>query len=282
MMLEIIRTIDDLRKKVSDFRKVGERIGLIPTMGALHAGHLSLVAQAKKETDRQIVTIFVNPKQFGKNEDFSAYPRHEAEDAAKLQNVDVLFAPNAEEIYPPGFATKVEVGELANELCGPHRPGHFSGVATIVTKLLTQSLPDRAYFGEKDYQQLQIIKRLVKDLDIPVEIVGVSTMREHDGLAMSSRNRYLSQVERKTASRLPEILKQSAAAIKDGKPIDIVLREGLEKMKQAGFDPIDYFTLADSETLKPLNSPTRPCRLFIAAYLGRTRLIDNWPVITGK
>ena len=275
---KIIRKISDLRNEIASYKKASGTIGLIPTMGALHDGHLSLIRAAKKETDRQIVSIFVNPTQFGKKEDFAAYPRDEAQDAEQLKDIDILFAPSIEEMYPKNFDTKIEVGELGNYLCGPHRAGHFSGVATIVTKLLLQALPDAAYFGEKDYQQLQIIRKLVKDLDIPVKIKGAPTLREKDGLAMSSRNIYLSSDERQTAAHLPKVLQETLAQIKKGVPIDETLEQARQNLLSLGFGPIDYIELADSETLQPVKNLNRPSRLFAALYLGHTRLIDNWPL----
>ena len=280
--LQIVRRIADLRAALGPWRKAGESIGLVPTMGALHEGHLALVHRAKAECRRAVATIFVNPTQFGPAEDLAAYPRDEAGDAALLAGAgtDLLFAPAPAEVYPPGFATTVSVAGLTEHLCGPHRPGHFAGVATVVTKLLTQSLPSRAYFGEKDFQQLQVIRRLARDLDLPVEIVGVPTVCEADGLALSSRNRYLSQVEREKAALLPRLLRDAATRLADGREAARELA-GIERtLATAGFGPIDYVTLADEARLQPLQRAEPPCRLFAAAWLGRTRLIDNWPVRT--
>lgn len=277
---KIVRRIVDLRAALAPWRNAGESIGLIPTMGALHEGHLSLARRARAECRRAVATIFVNPAQFGPAEDLAAYPRDEAGDAALLASAgtDLLFAPTPEEIYPPGFATTVSVAGLTAHLCGPHRPGHFAGVATVVTKLLTQSLPSRAYFGEKDFQQLQVIRRLARDLDLPVEIAGVPTMREADGLALSSRNRYMSRDERERAGLLPRLLCEAAGRLADGRDAAPALA-GIERaLRQAGFGPIDYVTLADEAGLQPLHRAEPPCRLFAAAWLGRTRLIDNWPV----
>lgn len=278
--LQIVRGIADLRAALAPWRKAGESIGLIPTMGALHEGHLALVHRAKAECRRAVATIFVNPTQFGPAEDLAAYPRDEAGDAAMLAGAgtDLLFAPAPAEVYPPGFATTVSVAGLTEHLCGPHRPGHFAGVATVVTKLLTQSLPSRAYFGEKDFQQLQVIRRLARDLDMPVEIVGVPTVREADGLALSSRNRYLSPVERAQAALLPRLLREVAARLADGRAAAPELAGIARALGEAGFGPIDYVTLADEARLQPLQRAEPPCRLLAAAWLGRTRLIDNWPV----
>lgn len=279
--MHIARSIAALREEVERWRHGGARIGLVPTMGALHAGHLSLVERAKAECGRTIVSIFVNPKQFGPGEDFAAYPRGEAADLEKLRKagVDLAYLPAVEEIYPPGFSTLVRVGGLSEGLCGAERPGHFDGVATVVTKLFLQALPDFAYFGEKDYQQLLIVKRLARDLDIPVDVVGVPTRREPDGLAMSSRNRYLSQEERRTAPELARVLRQIAAALaREPGAVARELSRGLGELEKAGF-ALDYLELRDAETLAPVPAEVRrPARILAAARLGRTRLIDNMPV----
>ena len=277
----IVRRIGDLREAIAPWRKAGETIGLVPTMGSLHEGHLALVRRAKAENARVVATLFVNPTQFGVNEDLASYPRDEAADRALLggAQADLLFAPGVEEIYPAGFATTVTVARLTDHLCGPHRPGHFAGVATVVAKLLNEALPARAYFGEKDFQQLQVIRRMARDLDIATIIVGVPTVREEDGLALSSRNRYLSAGERLRAAALPQLLRAAAAHVANGRPaapeIEIV-RKGLGA---AGFEKIDYVSLAGEAELQPLAKAEKPCRLFAAAWLGRTRLIDNWPVL---
>jgi pantoate--beta-alanine ligase len=278
--VEVLRSIADLRAALAPWRRAGETIGLVPTMGALHEGHLSLVRMAKAECRRVVATIFVNPSQFGANEDLSAYPRDEAADRKLLDGVgaDLLFAPAVEEIYPPGFATTVSVAGLTEHLCGPHRPGHFAGVATVVTKLLIQSLPDRAYFGEKDFQQLQVIRRLARDLDLPVAIRGGTTMREADGLALSSRNRYLAAEERAKAAALPRLLREAAKRLADGEEAEAVLGQVRQGLATAGFARIDYVTLADEAKLQPLSRAKPGSRIFAAAWLGRTRLIDNWPV----
>lgn len=276
----VARTVAALRAQVSEWRAAGESVGLAPTMGALHDGHLALVRRAKAECRRAVATIFVNPTQFGPNEDFAAYPRDEARDRALLGAVDcdLLFAPSAEEVYPDGFATTVTVKGLTRHLCGPFRPGHFAGVATVVTKLLLMARPARAYFGEKDFQQLQVIRHLVRDLDIPVLIVGVPTVREADGLALSSRNRYLTPAERRAASALPRLMQNLAARLAAGADAEAVLAEGRARLAAASFDRVDYLELADEATLTPTTKPAGPARLFAAAWIGRTRLIDNWPV----
>jgi pantoate--beta-alanine ligase len=249
-------------------------------MGALHEGHLSLARAAHADCARVVATIFVNPTQFGAGEDLKLYPRDEANDVALLHqaHVDLLFAPEAGEIYPPGFSTSVAVEGLTRHLCGPFRPGHFTGVATIVAKLLLMMLPDRAYFGEKDFQQLQVIRRLARDLNIPVEIVGVPTVREADGLALSSRNRYLDMHQRKVASLLPTIMRETAASLAEGGKAAPLLAAAKAKLLSGGFGAIDYLDLCTTETLEPIRRAEGPCRLFAAAWIGRTRLIDNWLV----
>lgn len=279
--LPIARTVADLRAAVAAWRREGRTVGLIPTMGALHQGHLSLVGAALRQCDRAVASIFVNPKQFGPSEDFAAYPRDEAVDAAKLAGIGahLLYAPDVAEMYPEGHATTVAVGgDLTGTLCGPFRPGHFAGVATVVTKLLLQCLPDRAYFGEKDWQQLQVIRHCVRDLDIPVKIEGVATMREADGLAMSSRNAYMSADQRGVAAALPRLMRASADRIAGGTAVPGALAEARTGLTAAGFTAIDYVALADGATLRPLDRRAPGARLFAAAWIGRTRLIDNLPV----
>jgi pantoate--beta-alanine ligase len=274
-----LRRVAELRAHVAGWRRAGDSIGLVPTMGALHDGHLALVRQAQANCRHVIVTLFVNPTQFGANEDLAAYPRDEAADRAQLKAAELLFAPDVAEMYPPGHATTVSVAGLTRHLCGPHRPGHFDGVATIVTKLLLQSLPDAAYFGEKDYQQLQVIRRLVLDLDIPVRIVGVATVREADGLARSSRNRYLSKVERAVAATLPRVLNTIAERLARA-PADVAAQTswGRAQLLDAGFDKVDYLDVCDAETLQPVAAVTTLSRVFAAAWIGKTRLIDNMPI----
>jgi len=273
------RTVADLRAHVAPWRKAGKSIALVPTMGALHAGHLSLVTLAKSKADRVVVSIFVNPIQFGPREDFSTYPRDEAWDIEKLRaaGADLVFAPNTAEMYPAGFSTKVSIGDLTEDLCGANRPNHFDGVATVVTKLLLQCAPDMAIFGEKDYQQLLVIKHLVRDLNVPVEVLGGDIVREKDGLALSSRNAYLSPAERKTAPLLHQTISEVAAALARGEGADAACVAGRFKLEAAGFR-VDYIAVRDPDTLKPLSGPVKHARVLAAAYLGKTRLIDNVPV----
>jgi pantoate--beta-alanine ligase len=252
---------------------------LVPTMGALHAGHLSLIGIAKSHGDRVVASIFVNPAQFGPREDFKRYPRDEAGDVEKLAQagVDLVFIPDTNEMYPPGFATKVSLPSLTEDLCGAARPNHFEGVATVVTKLLLQCGPDGAVFGEKDYQQLLVIKRLVRDLNIPVEITAAPIVREEDGLALSSRNFYLSPDERKTAPILHQVLSEAATSLANGEGCDAATSAGRFKLEAKGFR-VDYVAVRDPETLAPLFGPIKgPARVMGAAYLGATRLIDNLP-----
>ncbi len=276
-----MRSVAELRAALTPWRHAGESIGLVPTMGALHEGHLSLLRLAKAECRRAVATIFVNPSQFGANEDLSAYLRDEATDRKLLDGAeaDLLFAPGVEEVYPPGFATTVSVARVTEHLCGPYRPGHFAGVATVVTKLLVQALPDRAYFGEKDFQQLQVIRRLARDLDLPVAIRSGATIREADGLALSSRNRYLTAEERGKAAALPRLLREAARRLADARDAEPELSTVRRDLAKAGFVRTDYVTLADETELQPLVRAEAGSRLFAAAWLGRTRLIDNWPVM---
>jgi pantoate--beta-alanine ligase len=276
--LPTVRTVVDLRSAIASWRRSGETVALVPTMGALHAGHLSLLELAHARCQRIVVSLFINPTQFGPKEDYAAYPRDEAADAAKLAaaGVDLLYAPAVSEMYPEGFATQVTVRRLTEHLCGPYRPGHFEGVATVVTKLLLQSLPDVAVFGEKDWQQLQVIRRLARDLDIPVAIAGAPTVREADGLAMSSRNAYLSPAERAIAASLNRGLRELAQAVARGEPCRAAEEHALRVLLENGFTSVDYVTVADAETLQPIERiGKRPARAFAAAWLRRTRLIDN-------
>ena len=277
----VVRTSSDLKESLAPWRRAGERIGLVPTMGALHAGHMALVAAAHGECRGVVATIFVNPKQFAPNEDLASYPRPEAADLEMLQSagVDLAYLPTADEMYPPQFSTVVRVGGLSEGLCGAHRLGHFDGVATVVTKLLIQSLPDCAYFGEKDYQRLPVIRRLVRDLDLPVRIVGVPTVREPDGLALSSRNLYLSAQERRVAPELSRVLRDVATALeRESGAVRREIERGLAELTHAGFD-VEYLEIRDAESLAPVRDVvTAAARVIAAVHLGRTRLIDNVPI----
>lgn len=281
MSLSILRTVADLRDRVQTWRRAGERVAVVPTMGALHEGHLSLVRAGRERAERVIVTLFVNPKQFNNASDLAPYPRTEADDAAKLApfGVDVLFAPGVEEMYGNGFATTVSVSGVSEGLCGAHRPGHFDGVATVVSKLLLQSGADCALFGEKDFQQLLVVRRLVADLNIPTEIIGCPTVREADGLALSSRNVRLTPEERRKAPAIANVLQETATRLASGMAAAPVLEEARSALEAAGFDRVEYFDLRDAETLLPIERVDQPARLLAAAWLGETRLIDNLPVI---
>lgn len=282
--LPVVRSVAELRRVVAQWRHAGDVVALVPTMGALHRGHLALVAHAKALADRVVASIFVNPTQFGPNEDFTRYPRDEAADAAKLAGAqcDLLYAPDAAQMYPLGFATTVSAGPLAEPLCGRFRPGHFTGVATVVTKLLLQARADIACFGEKDYQQLQIIRRVARDLDVEVRIEGVPTVREEDGLALSSRNAYLSPEERRIAPSLYRVLTEVAARAKAGAAAAEAAAWGADALIQAGFTKLDYLEIRDAKTLAPLATSARSGRVFAAAWLAKTRLIDNVPLPPGS
>jgi pantoate--beta-alanine ligase len=274
------RTVADLRERLARWRRSGATIALVPTMGALHEGHLALIREARVQAAHVAVSIFVNPKQFGPTEDYQTYPRDEAGDLAKAEaaGAELLFLPSVAEMYPEGFATTVHVAGPAVGLESDFRPGHFDGVATVVTKLLLQTLPDFALFGEKDYQQLQVVKRLVRDLDIPTRIIAVPTVREPDGLALSSRNRYLSARERQIAPLLYAVLQRVAGRLQAGRPAAAEIAAGIEELRAGGFDRVDYLALCDAESLAPLAQLDRDARLLAAAWLGRTRLIDNIPL----
>ncbi len=275
--MQIVTELATLSAIVQGWQRDGEDVALVPTMGALHRGHLTLVAEAKHRARRVVVSIFVNPTQFGPNEDLAAYPRQEEEDAAKLRaaGVDLLWLPKVETMYPAGFATSISVSGVTADFCGAARPGHFDGVATVVAKLFNQVRPDRALFGEKDYQQLAVIRRMATDLNLPVEVIGVPTVREADGLALSSRNAYLAADERANAVALSRSLQTAKAAIEAGEPVTDVLARAISGLVQSGFASVDYFALADAVSLERLDRLDRPGRLLAAARIGRARLIDN-------
>ncbi|MBW4982691.1 pantoate--beta-alanine ligase [Mameliella sp. CS4] len=277
MIAPIVRSVAELRKLTGGWHRAGESIGAVPTMGALHDGHLSLVAAAKESCDRVIVTIFVNPRQFNSREDYEKYPRTEHDDARKLERfaVDAIFVPDGDEMYPQGFSTGVSVSGLTDVLCGAYRPGHFDGVATVVTKLLLQTAADRAFFGEKDWQQLQVVRRLVADLNIPCDIVGCPTIREIDGLAMSSRNLLLSDMARARAAALNEALEEMAEGLRGGRLAQDLRPEAEARLAAAGFTEVDYLDLRANDDLALLDRPDRPARLLVAAWLAGVRLIDN-------
>jgi pantoate--beta-alanine ligase len=274
----IARTLQALRRSISAFRAAGETVALVPTMGALHAGHLALVRRARRSADRVVVSIFVNPTQFAPHEDLAAYPRDFDSDVAALarENVDLVWGPPVEVMYPQGFATRiVPDGPASAGLEDAFRPHFFAGVATVVGKLLIQCRPDAAVFGEKDYQQLQVLTQLAKDLDLPVKIIGVPIVREKDGLALSSRNVYLSTKERAVAPALHRVLKDCARKIAEGHSISSVMAEGRTAIERAGF-AVDYLEARHGKTLEPVVSvKDGPIRLLVAAKLGKTRLIDN-------
>lgn len=275
--MQTLRDLPALRAALDALRGDGQAVALVPTMGALHDGHMALVDEARRHGRHVVVSIFVNPRQFGPNEDLDAYPRREAKDAQMLQaaGVDLLWAPPVEVMYPDGFATTVSVAGVSEGLDGAARPGHFDGVATVVLKLLNQVRPDIAIFGEKDFQQLAVIRRMVRDLDLGVEIMGMPTQRAEDGLALSSRNAYLSDEERRAALALPRALGEAKRQIEKGEPVEGAIARAVATLAAQGFDPIDYVALCDAVTLAPVTRVERPARLLGAAKLGRTRLIDN-------
>lgn len=276
--LAVVRDVAGLRRCVRDWRNEGQKIALVPTMGAIHHGHISLVELAQNQCDRVIVSLFVNPKQFGPAEDVATYPVDEARDARLLGDagVDILYAPYTDAMYPDGFLTTVSVGDITAPLCGGFRPGHFNGVATVVAKLLLQADPDIAVFGEKDYQQLLVIRRLVQDLDIPVGIVGAPTVREGDGLAVSSRNAYLSAEERAVAPELYKSLLSVADQVTAGRvTVDDACGAARATLRAAGFQKVDYIEVRDAESLETISTARPSARVFGAAWLGKARLIDN-------
>ena len=279
--MEVARTIADLRKRIVRWRQDDDRIGLVPTMGALHQGHLSLIEEAAKRAGRVVVSIFINPRQFGPTEDLQRYPRNFEQDRAKISEqglTDVIFAPASEEIYPDGFATEIRVGGLALGLESDYRPHFFAGVATVVGKLLIAVAPDVAIFGEKDYQQLLVVRRMVQDLGLPIEIVGAPIVRELDGLAMSSRNAYLGPRERAVAGILNRVLSRAAGRIRTGASIADAEREAKAALLAAGFHSVDYVAVRDADTLARFDQLSGNMRILAAATVSGTRLIDNLAV----
>ena len=275
--MQTIRETSALRPALAKLRGAGEHLALVPTMGALHAGHLALVTEARQRAEQVMATIFVNPLQFAPGEDLDRYPRREAQDLAMLEEAGcaLVWMPTVADLYPDGFATTIHVAGTSEQWEGAARPGHFDGVATVVAKLLIATMPDIALFGEKDYQQLAVIRRLVVDLGLPTQIAGVPTVRDGDGLALSSRNAYLSPDERRRALALPTALGSVRDAVRAGVPVKQALDAALQTLGQAGFGPIDYVALVDSATLKPLDALTGAARVIAAARIGTTRLIDN-------
>ncbi len=282
--MQTVTTLGVLRKSVDDLRRAGAVVALVPTMGALHEGHLTLVREARAAADAVVASIFVNPRQFGPKEDFGAYPRQLARDAELLaaEGVAVLWAPDRAEVYPDGYATNVSVAGVSEGLCGADRPGHFDGVATVVCKLFNQVRPDLAFFGEKDWQQLAVIRRMARDLDLTLPhadaIRGVPIVRESDGLAMSSRNAYLSPAQRAAAAVLPAAMRDALAALRPGENAAPVLARLTDALLAGGFDSVDYARLCDGASLAPLDTAAAGARLFVAARIGGTRLIDNMAI----
>jgi pantoate--beta-alanine ligase len=282
--VQIIRRLEELAPALAELRRAGEKFALVPTMGALHSGHIALIEEARRRADWVAATIFVNPMQFGEGEDFDRYPRQEAADAAMLEQAgcDLLWLPSVGDIYPEGFATKIHVSGLSERWEGEARPGHFDGVATVVAKLLLTVGPDVALFGEKDFQQLAVIRRMAADLSLGVEIVGLPTVRDADGLALSSRNAYLSADDRQRAVALPTALENARQAILSGEPVAAALASARQQLGNVGFASIDYFALVDAASLEPLDAPRGAMRLIAAATIGGTRLIDNIAVETDQ
>jgi len=280
MSLGIVRTVAELRAQVADWRGEGCRVAVVPTMGALHAGHLSLIEAGLGIADLVIVTLFVNPKQFNNPGDLDAYPRTEEDDAAKVAGAGghLLYAPGPAEMYPAGFATTVSVSGVTEGLCGAFRTGHFDGVSTVVAKLFLQTGADAAMFGEKDFQQLHVVRRMARDLDIPIDVIGCPTVREADGLAMSSRNARLTAEDRVVAPGLAEALVAASGRLANGEAVDRVLAETRAAIVASGFREVEYLELRAEEDIAPLDRADRPARLLVAAWLGSVRLIDNVPV----
>ena len=282
--MQIARTLEMLRKSLTALRADGQTVALVPTMGALHEGHLTLVRRAKAQADHVVVSIFVNPRQFGAGEDLDAYPRQLERDAQLLEDegVSLVWAPAPQEVYPEGYATNISVAGVSEGLCGAVRPGHFDGVATVVCKLFNQVAPDMAFFGEKDWQQLAVIRRMARDLDLNWPhvdaIYGVPIVREKDGLAMSSRNAYLSPEQRQEAAALPRAMKAAIIKLSKGGAADRLLEDMRQDLLASGFDSVDYAELRDADSLAPLASDNGNARLFVAARIGGTRLIDNMEI----
>ncbi|PPR09371.1 MAG: Pantothenate synthetase [Alphaproteobacteria bacterium MarineAlpha11_Bin1] len=279
-MQNIVRTAAELRKEVERARGKGLSVGLVPTMGALHEGHFALVRQARRDCGIVIASLFVNPTQFGENEDFDTYPRDEVQDFGLFQQngVDIVYAPGVEEMYPEGFGITVTVAGLTEGLCGTIRPGHFEGVTTVVSKLFYHCCPDAAYFGEKDYQQLKVVEQMVRDLDLSIRVVGIPIVRERDGLALSSRNARLSVAERRIAPALPAAMRTVAGRLSAGVDLEAQCVWGRDELLRAGFDRVEYFEIRDSQTLQRVGNFRSGLRLFVAARLRETRLIDNLAV----
>lgn len=279
--MQIVRQLVPLREAIAAWRAEGKSVALVPTMGALHAGHMALVAEAKRKADKVVASLFVNPRQFSPSEDLARYPRREASDARMLEaeGCALLWVPPAEVMYPDGFASTISVAGVSEGLDGGVRPGHFDGVATVVAKLFNQVRPDFALFGEKDFQQLHVVRRMVADLDFPVEVVGVPTQRDDDGLALSSRNTYLDPASRAAARALPRALGEAAETIETGGSVATALDTAIRRMMEAGFDSVDYVELRDAITLDPVTTLDAPARLLAAARIAGTRLIDNLQVV---
>jgi pantoate--beta-alanine ligase len=275
--VKVVSTVRDLRHTTAEWRRAGKTIALVPTMGALHPGHISLVNEAKKSADKVVVSIFVNPTQFAPHEDLARYPRDEAGDLAKLTEAeaDVVWSPSVEEMYPAGFSTSVKAGSAAADLEGAFRPHHFDGVATVCCKLFNQVTPDVAIFGQKDYQQLSVLRQMVEDLNMPLQLIAAPTVREKDGLALSSRNTYLSDKERAIAPALYATISEAAAKVAAGTPFTVVTTTATANLAAAGFTKVDYVEIRDAATLSASVSPGKPLRILAAAWLGKTRLIDN-------
>jgi pantoate--beta-alanine ligase len=277
--MEVITNPSQMQNLMLSLKKQGKKIGFVPTMGYLHEGHLSLIRCSKKENDITVVSIFVNPIQFGANEDFGRYPRDFERDKSlcEKENVDYIFYPSYEEMYPDGFQTYVEVAELSKGLCGDFRPGHFKGVATVVAKLFNIVCPDNAYFGKKDFQQLKVIQRMVKDLNFQVNVVGCPVVRESDDLAMSSRNKYISDEERESALYISKVLFEAKRMFEDGITDPNLIKERVRQIisQAKHLKEIQYVEIVDSNTLKPVDKVKKSDVLAVAVYIGNTRLIDN-------